>query len=87
MLTEDDVAPRSAPLAVLQQLYDALMPQTWIYAKTMPHNPHEYALRKRWQGDASFDETVIRLREHGYQAMFGRRWYTQIEWNPKSFFG
>lgn len=57
-----------------------LASQTWIFAKTMPENPHEYALREKWVGDdESFINAVLFIREHGYRNKFKWRWYTQID--------
>jgi hypothetical protein len=36
----------------------------WIFARTMPHNPHEYTLRRNTD-DATFDAAVRYIREHG----------------------
>ena len=51
----------------------------WIFAKTMPENPHEYTLRREWASDADFVRAVLFIREHGYQNLFEGRWYTQLD--------
>jgi len=53
--------------------------QQWIFAKTMPENPHEYTLRREWPSDADFVRAVLFIREHGYQNLFEGRWYTQLD--------
>jgi hypothetical protein len=37
----------------------------WIYAKTMPENPHYYCLRKNFANDEDFVFLVEYIREHG----------------------
>ena len=51
----------------------------WVYAKTMPRNPHEYTLRREWRNDPLFDEIVIHIREHGYVQYFAGRPYTLLD--------
>ncbi len=53
----------------------------WIFAKTMPDNPHEYTLRKRWADQADFDFAVQAIRDLGYRAKFKGRYYTQLDVN------
>ena len=48
----------------------------WTVAKTMPNNPHAYALRLKWEGPMSFDDAVIFIREHGYIQRHKRSNYT-----------
>lgn len=55
--------------------------QDWIYAKTMPENPHHYTLRKKWQNDDDFVWSVNTLRKLGYKAYYGGRPYIQIDVN------
>ncbi len=58
-----------------------LQAQRWIFAKTMPQNPHEYTLRRNWQHDAEFVQVVQYIRKHGYSALFRGRPYTQLNVN------
>lgn len=59
----------------------SLIRAEWIFAKTMPHNPHWYTLRKKWTGPALFEDVVAYIREHGYTYRFGRRDYLQLNIN------
>lgn len=61
------------------ELQAVLERSDWIYAGTMPDNPHEYALRREWADDALFDAAVMHIRENGYEAVFEGRAYTQID--------
>ena len=47
----------------------------WIYAKTMPHNPHEYCLR-RDTDEAGFEEFVMLIRKEGYEELYEGKMYT-----------
>lgn len=57
----------------------------WIYAKTMPQNPHYYMLRKetleRTGDDVEFVKFVELIRKYGYRYKFGKSWYTQLNVN------
>ena len=58
----------------------SLARQEWIFAKTMPDNPHEYCLRRRWVGDdAEFAESVQFIRDAGYEAYFEGHPYMQLD--------
>ncbi len=48
----------------------------WVFAKTMPENPHWYTLRKTWSDDAAFVEVVEFIRRHGYREKFKGSRYT-----------
>jgi hypothetical protein len=37
---------------------ETLLTRDWIFAKTMPENPHWYALRKNFKVDADFIKAV-----------------------------
>jgi len=60
--------------------YD-LAQQKWIFAKTMPENPHEYTLRKLWQHDKNFVRAVKFIRKYGYVYRFRGRPYIQFDIN------
>jgi hypothetical protein len=53
--------------------------QHWIYARTMPANPHHYCLRAEWASDADFVRVVEHIRAHGYRATFKGRRYVQLD--------
>lgn len=44
----------------------------------MPQNVHHYSLRRLWQRDEDFVESVVFLRSYGYTAIFQKTRYTQI---------
>jgi hypothetical protein len=50
----------------------------WRFAKTMPDQPHEYTLRGETP-DGDFNRFVQHIREHGYRAEYGGRFYTYLE--------
>jgi len=39
----------------------------WIFAKTMPQNPHYYMLRKESTSDAEFVRFLEIIRQYGYR--------------------
>lgn len=52
----------------------------WIFAKTMPQNPHYYMLRKE-SDDNEFVKFVELIRKYGYRYKFGKTWYIQLNVN------
>ena len=65
--------------AEFEQVARHLAAQEWIFAKTMPENPHEYTLRKKWERDEDFAAVVEFIRRHGYRQKFEGRYYTQLD--------
>ncbi len=65
--------PRSVGLSLLSQ--------EWVFAKTMPANPHWYTLRKTWADDGDFVRAVEAIRAHGYRVNYGRSTYTVSDLN------
>ncbi len=56
----------------------------WVFAKTMPHAPHEYTLkdpdsRAPAMSEEAFVWFVEHIREHGYTEKFGGRSYTYLD--------
>jgi hypothetical protein len=66
------------PPANLQRIRNLLSAQQWIFARTMPDNPHWYTLRKNWERDADFTWTVETIRRYGYEEIYEGRFYTVI---------
>lgn len=57
-----------------EALSAAIDENKWIFAKTMAHNPHWYALRRKWvAGVMDFDTAVLIIRTLGYTQIYGRR--------------
>jgi hypothetical protein len=79
----------NAPMRYYDFAYIAktLLAQDWIFAKTMPQNPHHYALRKNFKpdgqfsGDSLFEHTVTTMREYSYDGTFGGRKYKYFNVN------
>ena len=61
-----------------------LLEAQYVFAKTMPENPHWYTLRKTWtgaNGDSAFCEAVQFIRDNGYIEMYKGRPYTMYNLN------
>lgn len=69
----------------LQELGRLLMAQEWIFAKTMPDNPHWYTLRRTWLSDAAFNWAVEKIREGAYDEKYGGWWYRVININGMKY--
>jgi hypothetical protein len=49
----------------------------WIFARTMPHNPHEYTLRRHTDSGV-FDAAVRYIREHGRMETYAGKPYRTL---------
>lgn len=65
----------------LFRLTSILEAQRWIFAKTMPHVPHWYTLRRAWASDADFVWAVEMIRKWGYDDVYFRKTYRAINLN------
>ena len=65
------------PYDDLQFIGQIIKESRWIFAKTMPDNPHYYMLRKE-SIDGEFVRFVELIRKYGYRNKYGGAWYTQL---------
>jgi len=77
----DDHRVPPPPIAPMdfERVARLLQEQEWIFAKTMPQNPHHYTLRRNWARDEDFVWTVEVIRRHGYRQKYGKSWYTVLD--------
>ena len=61
---------RAVEHKILAQILDK---HVWIFAKTMPKNPHFYTRKKDWDDAILFTQCAYRIREFGKTEMF-RGW-------------
>ncbi len=57
----------------------------WIFAKTMPENPHEYTLRNTWKDDQDFVDLVKLIREEGIKEKYKKSYYTVLYINDHKY--
>jgi hypothetical protein len=74
-----DALPSAEQSAILDRVRALLEQQTWIFAKRMPDNPHEYCLRKNFARDEDFVWVVEQIRGLGYRQKYGKAWYTVLD--------
>lgn len=55
-----------------QEIMDFIEENEWIFAKSMPKNPHEYCLKEKCGDPAAFEKFVMHIRENGYEQRFFR---------------
>lgn len=53
--------------AELDQFRTLITSSHWTFAKTMPHIPHEYTLRRAAPDVPLFERFVMYIRAHGYE--------------------
>jgi hypothetical protein len=58
---------------------------TFVVAKTMPTNPHEYTVRGKTSEETAFVRFVELLREYGWDGKFGGRKYRYLDVNGYSY--
>ena len=68
------------PYEDLQFIGNLIEKSRWIFAKTMPQNPHYYMLRKE-SDDSEFVRFVEIIRKYGYRNKYEGYWYTQLNVN------
>lgn len=69
-----------------ESIAESLLQQRWIFAKTMPENPHWYTLRKEWNTHSlSFNDTVMFMRQNGYKEKFKKTWYSMFDINDMKY--
>lgn len=51
----------------------------WVFAKTMPHIPHWYTLRRKARRDEDFVAFVQEIRFRGVPRQFGSRSFTYLD--------
>ena len=66
------------PSADLERVKGLPLAQEWIYARTMPDDPHWYTLRKRWKRDEDFAWTVETICRYGYEGIYEGWPYTVL---------
>jgi len=57
----------------IEDVEEAVQANEFVFAKTMPKNPHYYAVRKNWVGKMPYDDFVLLIRKYGYNENF-RGW-------------
>jgi hypothetical protein len=58
----------------------------WTFAKTMPHNPHEWLARTAVP-EADFEAAVKFINSHGYIRRFGGADYFCVDVGPHRYWG
>lgn len=74
---------RSQPLR--EAVEETLLRQKWVFAKTMPQNPHEWAAGKTWTGPVPYFDVCAYIRDNGYGLEFGRTVYPTIDVGPHRY--
>jgi len=65
----------------MEKIIKILGAQKWIYAKTMPKNPHDYCLRKNFKSDDDFVYAVQFIRDNGIKLSWEGRSYIYLYLN------
>lgn len=60
----------------MESMLEKLINAKYIFAKTMPKNPHWYTLRVTWHSEKVFDECVQFIRDNGAIEYYARKQYT-----------
>lgn len=61
----------------IEDVEEAIEANEFVFAKTMPDNPHYYVVRKNWVGKMPFNDFVLLIRKYGYNENF-RGWTYRI---------
>jgi hypothetical protein len=58
---------------------------TWTFAKTMAHMPHEYCLKKKCRNPEAFERFVMHIRNNGYAKYFYRKIFMYFNVGPYQY--
>jgi hypothetical protein len=68
----------------IEQFAEFVHRRRWQFAKSMAFIPHWYTVRE-WEdtpeGNETFDNAVLFIRETGYDEAFGRKSYRYLDFN------
>lgn len=67
------------------EIRDFIGSHRWTFAKSMPHIPHEYTLRKHARDDAEFVRFVLHIREVGEVRPWGRYRHTYLDFEGHTY--
>jgi hypothetical protein len=67
--------------AEYEQVAAWLAEAKWVFAKTMPSNPHEYSARDDWADPREWWRVVRFIRTHGYTERWEGVKYTMLDAN------
>jgi len=66
--------------ADIERAKQAIAENEWVFAKSMPKNPHWYTLRHKWNDDIlRFDDFVELIRREGCDQEYWKRMYRVME--------
>ncbi len=65
----------------LARIGQLLLTKSYRFAKTMPHAPHWYSVRREWKNEEEFVEAVLFIRKHGYSEPYAGRNYIKFKLN------
>ena len=57
----------------------------YVFAKSMPENPHWYTARKKWDDDAAFEQVAAISQEYGVKTRFEGNTYKQLALNGYTY--
>jgi hypothetical protein len=70
----------------IEDIKKSINQNEWIFAKTMPHNPHCYSLRKQWDNSiVKFEDFAQYIRENGEIVKFLNRNYIVSEFEEYKY--
>jgi len=73
-----DALPEVVRNATWAHLDHLLIDARWVFAKTMPDNPHAYTHSRTWPSRAAFSWTVEMIRLLGEREKYAGRYYTVL---------
>lgn len=68
-----------------QEFKDFVQAHEWVYAKTMPANPHCYVVKDKCRDLVEFYRAVLYIRKHGKMRRFFRKGYTYYDMQPFTY--
>jgi len=66
---------------IKDKIKELLENASFVFAKTMPNNPHWYTLKKTWVNRFEFEEVAQYIRDNGYVEVFKGKKYIMFAFN------
>jgi hypothetical protein len=82
LVTQPEHPRREPPAALVAQARDYIAAAEWSFAKTMPDNPHWYAVRQRSRAQglgAGHEALYVLLRDYHYDRWWHGRSYRTLD--------
>ena len=84
LFRDDDYAASLADMT-MEEVARFVASNTWTFARTLSHIPHEYVVKSRCSDAVAFERLVLWIRKVGVKRPFGRAHYIYLDFEGWSY--